>query len=209
MKRMRWQKIGLTGGIGAGKSTVSARLRSLGAFVQDADGISRRLLDVDGACYDLVAALFPEALLGDGRLDRGRIAASVFSDPGKRLALNDIVHPAVIARMHADADAYLVRHPKGMVIFDVPLLIECGMHRDMDRVILVIAEDEARMRRILLRDGCTREQAEARFAAQMPQREKLPFADDIIDNSGDMAQLYEQVDRLYAMLLGGDAAHAD
>lgn len=196
------QRIGLTGGIGAGKSTVSSRFRALGAFVLDADAISRSLLEPEGGCFDAVRALFPAAMGEDGRLNRAHIAKEVFSDPHKRKALNNIVHPAVIARMHLLADEHLRIVPEGMVIFDVPLLIECGMHTDMDCVILVVADDPVRIERIIRRDGCTAEQAEARFSAQMAQDEKRRYADFIIDNSGTLEQLYDQVDSLYAGLTG-------
>ena len=199
------RRIGLTGGIGAGKSTAAERFRALGACVLDADAISRRLLEPDGECFSAVSALFPDAVL-DGRLDRGRIAAAVFADQKKRKALNAIVHPAVIRCLHRQADAVLREQPDGIVVYDVPLLIECGLYRDMDRVVLVTADDDIRLQRIMLRDRCTREQAEARFLSQMPQREKRSYADAVIDNNGTVEQLYRAVDRVYAEITGKGAA---
>lgn len=193
--------IGLTGGIGAGKSTVSARFATLGALVLDADAISRRALDPDGCCYADVIALFGrEILRADGSIDRRHVASIVFADEVARRRLNGIVHPAVQREMLRLAAAAGSHRP---IIFDVPLLFESSWHRMMAKNIVVVAEEAVRIARICARDGCTAEAAMARIRAQMPQEEKRALADYVLTNDGTVEALYARVDALYARLCGG------
>lgn len=200
------QKIGLTGGIGAGKSTVSERLRSLGAHIIDADAISRNALSTYGPCYDEVVALFgTEIIREDASIDRSVVADMVFSDESKRLALNDIVHPYVLHTMHKECSEVIAADPNALVIFDIPLLIECGAYRDMDCNLVVTAPDQVRVERICNRDKSNPEEAWARIRSQIPQETQCRYADYIIDNSGTLEELYSQVDAIYAELCGGIA----
>lgn len=188
-------RIGLTGGIGAGKSSVSGRLDALGATVLDADAISRSLLVPDSACGNEVLALFGDGVLTDeGQFDRRKIAELVFNDNQKRTALNGIIHPRVLERMQSLA----TQAPRdSVVIFDVPLLIESGFHRNVDHVAVVTAADTLRIQRIMARDCCTMDQALARITMQIPQEEQILHAHDIIQNDTDLEALYRQTDALY------------
>ena len=190
--------IGLTGGIGAGKSTAAARFVALGAAVLDADGISRRALEPDGCCYAETLELFGRGvLLPDGRIDRARVAALVFSDAALRARLNALVHPAVRREMLAQA----ARMGTGrLIVFDVPLLFESGWQAMVSRTVLVAAREETRIARVCRRDGCAPQAAAARIRAQMPQREKEALADFVLQNDGTLEALYRQVDALYARL---------
>lgn len=190
--------IGLTGGIGAGKSTVSARFAALGAVVLDADAVSRQALEPEGCCYDAVLSLFGrEIALADGRIDRRRVAGIVFSDAAMLQRLNAIVHPAVGRELLRQASA-VPAHV--LALFDVPLLFESGWHRMVHKTIVVAAEDAVRVARICARDGCTAEEALARIRNQMPQQQKCRMADYILVNDGTVENLYRSVDALYKTL---------
>lgn len=193
--------IGLTGGIGAGKSTVSARFAALGAVVLDADAVSRQALEPDGCCYEAVLSLFGrEIALADGRIDRRRVAGIVFSDAAMLRRLNAIVHPAVRQELLRRASTVPADR---LALFDVPLLFESGWHRMMHKTIVVAAEDAVRIGRICARDGCTAEEAMARIRNQMPQQQKCRMADYVLTNDGSVATLYQNVDMLYETLCTG------
>lgn len=193
--------IGLTGGIGAGKSTVSARFAALGAVVLDADAVSRQALEPEGCCYDDVLSLFGrEIALADGRIDRRRVAGIVFSDAAMLQRLNAIVHPAVRQELLHRASTVPADR---LALFDVPLLFESGWHRMMHKTIVVAAEDAVRIGRICARDGCTAEEAMARIRNQMPQQQKCRMADYVLTNDGSVATLYQNVDMLYETLCTG------
>ena len=195
--------IGLTGGIGSGKSTATRYLRSLGAATFDADGISRALLDVDGGCYDAVLSAFGEGVRrADGTIDRKALAGIVFSDEAALDQLNGIVHPAVCGKLLQNARSVLAERPDALVILDVPLLFECGLSRDTDENLLVYANDDVRIARVTARDGLTEAQVRARMDAQMPQEEKRRLADVVIDNSTTLSALYAQLDAWYALTAG-------
>ena len=189
--------IGLTGNIGSGKSTVSARWALRGARVLDADAISRRLRERDGECYGAVISAFPGVLCADGSVDRKALGGIVFSDEAARAQLNAIVHPAVCARMLAAGADSRRAEPARCVVFDVPLLFECGLDRSMDKNVLVYASDSIRLERIIARDGCSLGEAVRRMASQQSQIEKCELADLVIDNDGDLARLYAQADAMY------------
>jgi dephospho-CoA kinase len=209
MSERAYKLIGLTGGIGAGKSTAAERFRACGALVLDADEISRASLKKDGACYDDVVALFGSVILmADGEIDRKKLAGIVFSDESKRRKLNAIVHPYVIEAMFSRAEEALSRSG-GIAVFEVPLLFESGMHEKMDRNILVTCGEEQRVQRILARDNTTREAALARIRAQMPEAEKRLLADFILENDGTIEQLNAQIDALWQGLSGKTVADAE
>lgn len=197
--KVRNNYFGLTGSIGAGKSTAAERFRQLGALVLDADAIARGALERGGCCYEAAIELFgADILKTDGTIDRKRVAAIVFSDDALRRQLNQLIHPAVQAEMLRLASEE--RDACRPVVFDVPLLFESGWDRMMRGSIVVAAEDRVRLQRVCKRDCCTEAQALARVHAQMPQAEKVRRADFVIDNSGDLEALYRQVDALYARL---------
>lgn len=208
MSKRVYKRIGLTGGIGSGKSTAAKRFRELGVLVLDADEISRASLKKGGACYSDVVALFgSEILTLDGEIDRKKLASIVFGDEEKRRQLNAIVHPYVIETMFSRAEEALNKSG-GIVVFEVPLLFESGMHEKMDRNILVACGEEQRVKRILERDNTTRQAALARIRTQMPEEEKRLLANYILENDGTIEQLNAQIDALLEELSGIDVTDA-
>lgn len=190
--------IGLTGGIGAGKSAAASRFRLLGAHVIDADVLARKALDPGHICYQETVAAFGESILrADGTINRSVLAGLVFSDESRCQTLNSIIHPRVIADMLGQAGEISRQDPQAVVVLDVPLLFECDMDKSVDASVLVVAADERRIERIVKRDGSQREDVAARIRAQMPQEEKRLRADYVLSNDGPLLSLYGQVDALY------------
>ena len=195
-------RIGLTGGIGTGKSTVSKLFKELGLPVLDADAISRKQLEIHGGCYDAAIALFGTGILrDDGSIDRKAVADIVFSDADKREALNGLIHPAVWKEMDNEANHLERKNHRQPIIFDVPLLIESGWHQKMDLVVLVTCPQELVLKRVMERDGADRESVFARMNAQMPQEIKRQYAHMIIDNGGTLEDLTRQVDAVYRRII--------
>jgi dephospho-CoA kinase len=187
--------VGLTGGIGSGKSTVAEMLAERGAVVIDADRLAREAVARGTAGFDAVVALFgPEVVDASGDLDRARIAEVVFADEDKRRALESIVHPEV-ARRTAET---LKRHrdTTDVIVWDTPLLLEGSLGEGCDMVVVVRADPQVRLRRLEER-GMTADDARARMATQMPPAEQAALADLVLDNDGDRAALGEQVDALW------------
>lgn len=184
------RRIGLTGGIGSGKSTVAALYADLGAHVIDADQLAREVVQPgsDGLAA-LVAAFGPGILTQDGTLDRTRLAAIVFADPAARERLNSITHPRIAART---GELIAALPADAILIHDVPLLVELGMQDSYDLVVVVDAPDEVRVRRLVDR-GLAETDARSRIATQAPREQRLAAADIVIDNSGDLSSLRMQV----------------
>ncbi len=200
-ERSGYLKIGLTGGIGSGKTTAARRFAALGARVYHADEISRHALDPCSECYSRVIETFGmDVVQDDGEIDRRRLGAIVFADESKRRVLNSIIHPYVINELLSSAEKDLQKDPNGVAVFEVPLLFESGMDAQMDATIVVVCDEEARIRRVMERDQLSREQVLSRVRAQMPEEEKRKRADYILDNNGSHEQLLQQVDVLYATL---------
>lgn len=190
------QIIGLTGGIASGKSTVSSMLREMGAQVIDADEIARQVVEPGSPALAEIARRFPGVIGTDGRLDRARLADRIFADPSERSALNAIVHPRV-HQAFLDKSEAIARAGANTVIYDAALLIENGLHRQMDGVILVTATPELQRARLMARSHLSPEQAEARLAAQMPLSQKVPLARWLVANSGDLASTRLQVAKVW------------
>lgn len=187
-------KIGITGSIACGKSTVSAYLRSLGYPVVDADAISRALTAPGGEALPLLREAFGGGVFDGDVLNRRALGALVFSSDAARARLNAILHPMIIAQTRRELLA--LDSPGTLVFGDVPLLYECGMERLFDRVWVVAAPRERQIERLRLRDGLSREQALARIDAQMPQQEKIARADAVIDTDAAPEQTRLRVDAL-------------
>lgn len=201
MTRVQYKRIGLTGGIGSGKTTAAEFFAALGVPVISADKISRNALTKGGACYDRVIETFGMGILhDDGTIDRKALANIIFSDETKRHALNEIVHPYVLETMFKEANTLRKDHTSTIMLFDIPLLYESGMDKDMDANILVVCDEETRIHRIMERDGTTREAAKARIQSQMPEDEKRAMADYILDNNFSQSHLKKQVTALYKKL---------
>jgi dephospho-CoA kinase len=194
--------VGLTGGIGSGKSTVARMLSELGAIVLSADDFARDAVASGTPGFDRVVALFgPDIVRADGELDRGAIAAIVFSDPDRRAELERVIHPEVRRRI-ADGVAGAAGTDR-VVVVDSPLLIETGDHEGFPLVVVVSASTSTQIARLVAR-GMGEEDARARLASQMPLEDKAEVADVLLDNEGTEAELRAQVERLWADL----SAHA-
>jgi dephospho-CoA kinase len=191
------RSVGLTGGIGSGKSTVSEMLRARGAVVIDSDALAREAVEPGTPGFDAVRAAFGPGVVTEGRLDRAALAAIVFADPDRRAALEAIVHPEVARRAAEIVAGYA--GTDAVVVLDSPLLIETGRHRDVELVIVVSAEPETQIGRLVAR-GMDEADARARLAAQMPLAEKAKLADVVLDNEGTLEELEGQVDRLWSDL---------
>lgn len=192
--------IGLTGGIGSGKSTVARRFAERGASVYSADAIAREALEPGSRCYQQTIDAFGESIRSqDGRIDRKALAAIVFADEGERQRLNGIIHPYVTEELFSRAAKDLPNRG-AVVLFDIPLLFESGLDAKMDRTVVVSSAEETRVNRVVRRDGVSREQALSRIRAQMSEEEKRRRADYILENNGTLADLIRQVDALYESL---------
>jgi dephospho-CoA kinase len=195
--------VGLTGGIGAGKSEVARLLAGHGAVVIDADELAREAVAPGTPGLAAVVAEFgPEVLAADGSLDRAALGEIVFSDPRRRAALEKIVHPYVGRRSSqlmaaAPADA--------VVVYDVPLLVENRLQDAYDVVVVVDAPDELRLRRLVELRGMPEADARERMAAQASRQARLAVADHVVANDGDFDALRAQVDRIWSRLPGGPA----
>ena len=193
-------RIGLTGGIGSGKSLVAQAFRKLGAVIVDADVIAREVVAPSGPAYDAVVRVFgPGVLRPDGAIDRKALAARVFADPEARRQLNALTHPHIRRRMAASIEQAVSAPGVEVIILDIPLLLETTEGRDLglDGIVVVDAADDVRLERIMARDGLSRADAVRRLAAQMLLREKVARADWVIDNNGSPEQTRAQVRTLW------------
>jgi len=194
-------KVGLTGGIGSGKSAVAAELAAYGATVVDADAIAREVVEPGTPGLEAVVAEFGDRVLTpDGRLDRPRLGEIVFADEASLTRLNAIVHPLVgerSAQLMEEAVAAGVE----VVVYDVPLLVENGLGPLYDLVVVVDAPDAVRVERVTANRGMPREQVEARIRAQADRDTRLAAADLVVDNSGTREELTERVAELWRELL--------
>jgi len=191
-------RVGLTGGIGTGKSEVSRRLASYGAVVIDADAVAREVVAPGTPGLAEVASEFgPDVMRSDGSLDRARLAALVFADEALRRKLNAIVHPRVRERM-AELERQAGDVP--VVVHDVPLLAENQLAGGYDLVVVVDVPARIQLERLARERGMPREQAEARMHAQATREDRLAVADIVVDNSGSLAELDREVGDLWAEL---------
>jgi dephospho-CoA kinase len=194
-------KVGLTGSIAVGKSRVLSIFGELGCHTIDADQIARQVVTPDSEGLKLVVENFGnEVLQPDGSLDRQKLGAIVFADEAKRRQLNSLLHPLIIARQDEQIRQIEQSDPKGIVIIDAALMIESGSYRRMEKLIVVYCEPEIQLQRLMHRDGLSRDAAESRIAAQMPQDKKKTFADFLINTSGDHSQTRAQVENVYREL---------
>jgi dephospho-CoA kinase len=190
--------LGLTGGIGSGKSLVDAIFRELGADVIDADALAREVVEPgQPALAEIVASFGSDMLLPDGRLNRARLAEVIFGDAAARQRLNVITHPRIRRRMSEEVAARSRR--SGVLILDIPLLYENGRGADVEKVIVVWVDQPTQRQRLMERDGLTQEQARQRIDAQMPLEEKRRRADHVIDNSGSPVSTRRQVEAIYRL----------
>jgi dephospho-CoA kinase len=196
-------RAGLTGGIGSGKSAVSARLAAHGAVVLDADKAAREVVapGTPGLAR-VVEAFGPSVLREDGALDRPKLGEIVFADEARRQVLNEIVHPLVHERMRrAEATAVAEGGDGVVLVHDVPLLAEGGRGGQFDVVIVVDVPPEVQVKRLVRYRGMAPEQAAARMSAQASRQQRLAIADIVIDNCGTLADLDKRVAEVWDQLV--------
>jgi len=194
-------RVGLTGSIAVGKSFVTSVFAELGCRVLDADKTAREVVMPGAAGLKAVVEEFGEEVLtSDGTLDRARMASIVFADEEKRLRLNHLLHPFIIARQDEILREWEREDPNGIAIVDAALMIESGGYKRFDKLIVVHCRPEVQLERLMLRDKLTLAEAQQRIASQMPQEEKQRYADYLIDTSDGFEPTRERTVEVYKEL---------
>ncbi len=189
--------IGLTGGMGSGKTLVASTFKKLGAFIIDADILCRELVLRGQPALDLIVQTFgPDILDSAGNLDRKKMASIIFDDAKRKQDLENILHPLVFSEEEKIYREIHQQNPQALVIIDAALLIESGNYKNVDKVVLVACDVETQVQRVLKRSAFNREEVLDRIRSQMPLAEKRKFADYIIDNSSTEEDLRESVEKL-------------
>jgi len=190
-------RVGLTGGIGCGKSTVAAMMRELGCHILDADELAHRLIEPGEAAYDDVVREFGRDILDPaGRVDRRKLAAIVFADPARRAKLESFIHPRVFEARARQLRQLEQADPHGVAVIEAALLVEAGYYKQLDRLIVVWCRPDQQLARLTdpaFGRGITSEQAQRRITAQLDIAEKRKLADDEIDSSGTLEETRRQV----------------
>jgi len=196
-------RVGLTGGLACGKSFVGEALAALGCHLIRADELGHQVLLPDGEAYQPVVREFGAGILDEeGRIDRGKLAAEVFTRPERLERLNALVHPPVIRREQELLARLAGSDPNGIAVVEAAILIETGSYKRFDKLVLVVCTPEQQIARAVKRDGVTPEQALRRLERQMPLEEKRKYADYVIDTSGDKADTLRQTREVYERLRG-------
>ncbi|KQL37965.1 dephospho-CoA kinase [Bacillus sp. FJAT-25509] len=184
---------GLTGSIASGKSTVSNFLKELNVPIVDADIIAKEVVEIGQPAYKkIIEAFGSEILLESGEINRSFLGSIIFNNKEKRLQLNEIVHPEVRREMKEQADRY-IKQGESLVILDIPLLYEGNSIELVEKVIVVTVSEENQLKRLMNRNGLSKEDALLRIASQIPVKEKAARADYVIDNNGDIEDTKRQV----------------
>jgi len=195
-------KLGITGGVGSGKSVVCEYFTLKGLAVVSTDELARLAVMPGTAAYENIVNYFgADALSGDGSLDRKKLRRIITKDPDKKKMLENFVHPEVLRLMEAEFDAAKQRE-EPVVVFEVPLLFELGMRNFFDLTLTVCASRETQIKRMMNRDHVSYADAEALIGIQMPEEEKIRQSDVIIDNNASKEELYVQMDRFYETFIG-------
>ncbi len=195
-------KIGLTGGIASGKSTVSREFEKLGAVIIDADQIARELIAPHKPLWrKLIDRFGNEIQRGDLSIDRLTLGKRVFADKTEREALNRIMHPEIKGEIHRRLREIRKGNPDAVVLVDAALLIETGTVKEMDKVIVVSANQSNQIKRLVERDGLTKDEAMCRIRAQMPQGEKLKYADYVVNTDGSLEEIRKRVRSIYGEVM--------
>ncbi len=192
---------GLTGGIASGKSTISSLLEEKGAHIIDFDRLAHLAEEPGGAAWQGIVDHFGKTVLTDGKIDRNKLGAVVFKNSRELEALNRIVHPVVDELWRARIREISGKDERAIIISDVPLLFETGWDRKVDFVILVYISPEEQVRRLMRRNGISRDEAHLRLKSQIPIDEKVYRSDFVVNNEGPLEQAREQVERLWKKLL--------
>jgi dephospho-CoA kinase len=195
-------RVGLTGGIGSGKSTVADELARRGAVIIDADQLAREVVEPGTPGLAQIVARFGNRVLIDGRLDRAALAKIVFADPQVRQELESIIHPAVRRRA---AELEAAAPSRSIVVHVIPLLVETGQAANFDVVVVVDVGSETQLDRLLARAELSAEEARSRIAAQANRAQRLAAADVVLDNNGSLVDLHAQLDDLWSNLVSTEA----
>ncbi|HEU4594334.1 MAG TPA: dephospho-CoA kinase [Pyrinomonadaceae bacterium] len=194
-------RVGLTGSIAVGKSFVTRVLAELGCRVVDADELARRVVEPGSEGLRAVVEAFGvEVLKEDGTLDRQKLSATVFGDEGRRALLNSLLHPLIMAAQDELLRRWEEEEPRGIGVVDAALMIESGGYKRFDKLIVVHCRPEAQLERLMQRNGLAREEAERRIAAQMPQEEKLRYADFAVDTTGGFEEARRRTEEVFQSL---------
>ena len=193
--------VGLTGGMGSGKTFSASIFKELGAHILDADLICRKLVEPGQPALKEISDCFGENILdGSGNLDRKKLARIIFNDPDKKKTLENILHPKVFAFENEQYRNICQKDPQALVIVDAALLIESGNYKNMDKVVVVNTDEKTQIERVVARGEWSRNEVVSRIKNQMPGKEKTRFADFILENSSDETRLRNQVKDLYQKL---------
>jgi dephospho-CoA kinase len=194
-------RVGLTGGLASGKSTVGRMLADLGCLLIEDDKLGHQVMEPGGEAYTGILTDFGSEFVNpDGTLNRRRLGSIVFSNPDRLAKLNELIHPAVHARERELVEAYAKDHPDGIAVTEAAILVETGSYKDYDRLIVAVCRPEQQMERSLARDQLTRQEVLDRLSRQMPLEEKAKYADFIIDTSGTKENTLQQTRAVYESL---------
>jgi len=193
--------VGLTGGVASGKTAASQVLKEEGAYVIDADKVSRELVQPHTSTWNELIRVFGEDIVQkDGSIDRKKLAARVFSNGAQRKLLNQILHPRIREEMERRTREIGQRNPEAIVVIDAALLVELGDYREMDKVIVVTATEKQQVERLKDRDGMDPEDARKILSSQMPLEEKLKAADFVIRNEGSLEEMRRRAKEIFKEL---------
>jgi dephospho-CoA kinase len=195
--------VGLTGGIASGKSSAAQLFVQKGASLIDADLVARDVvLPGEEGFQPVVDAFGRDIVMTSGELDRVKLGIVVFADPAKRKLLDEILHPLIINRIFSRIGYLSDRGYAGIVIADIPLLFECGLQERFDKTMLVYADRQTQLQRLMCRNSISPESARQRLCAQMAIEDKRQYADYVIDNTGSMGALEARVAAVWLVLCG-------
>jgi len=192
--------LGVTGGLGAGKSTACQRFKENGAVIFDADSIAKEILQTNQAIQDRIVEEFGADIIKDGQVDTQKLASQAFSNEENQSILNNIVHPYVIEAFEKRRDE--LEKKIGLLVVDAPLIFESGFDSHLDHTLLIFASMKMRIARALRRGNLTREEILRRMDLQMPEEDKRDLASFVIENNGSIEELNQEIDKLYHQLVG-------
>jgi len=192
--------LGITGGLGSGKSFACQRLKEKGAVIFDADNIAKDILQTVPEVQEKIAEVFGDAVIKNGVVDNQKLADIAFSNEENQAALNNIVHPFVIEEFEKKREA--MQNREGLLVIDAPLIFESGLDNHLDYTVLIYTTYKLRIARAIRRGKLSRDQILRRMDLQMPEEEKREMASFVIENNGSVEHLYEEIDKLYNELVG-------
>ncbi|MBL7067456.1 MAG: dephospho-CoA kinase [Candidatus Marinimicrobia bacterium] len=192
--------LGITGGLGSGKSFACQRLKEKGAVIFDADNIAKDILQTVPEVQEKIAEVFGDTVIKNGVVDNQKLADIAFSNEENQAALNNIVHPFVIEEFEKKREA--MQNREGLLVIDAPLIFESGLDNHLDYTVLIYTTYKLRIARAIRRGKLSRDQILRRMDLQMPEEEKREMASFVIENNGSVEHLYEEIDKLYNELVG-------